>query len=127
MRYLAGFYSEDSQKMINSGVELMVKTALRLLGKQGGWTLAIKGKEDKDAEQDWDKQQDATQDQWLAAVFHAVLPAGVFFLSQLVVESPFSGAMFAVLVVVLGSLWSCFVPLCPFCHALALVLNQNGG
>jgi hypothetical protein len=61
MRYLAGFYSEDSQKMINSGVELMVKTALRLLGKQGGGTLA---KETRMPGR-WGiiKQQDAAQDQ----------------------------------------------------------------
>jgi hypothetical protein len=58
-------------------------------------------------------------------VIRGCLPCSVacgsvkLFLSQLVMESPFFGAMFAVLVVVLGSMWSCFVPLCLFCRALA--------
>jgi hypothetical protein len=36
MRYQAGLYLEETQKMINSVVELVMKTVLRLLGKQGG-------------------------------------------------------------------------------------------
>jgi hypothetical protein len=39
-------YLEESQKMIKSGVKLMMKTALRLLGKQVCGALAIKNEED---------------------------------------------------------------------------------
>jgi hypothetical protein len=34
-QYWAGLYPEDTQKMIAAGVELMMKTALHLLGKKG--------------------------------------------------------------------------------------------
>jgi hypothetical protein len=33
LRYWAGMYSEDAQATINSGVDIMMKTTLKLLGK----------------------------------------------------------------------------------------------
>jgi hypothetical protein len=36
MCYWAGLYSESSQKMIKDGVNLMMKTAIRLIGSQAG-------------------------------------------------------------------------------------------
>jgi hypothetical protein len=34
MRYWTGLHSADAQKAIDEGIELMLKTAFRLLGKQ---------------------------------------------------------------------------------------------
>jgi hypothetical protein len=36
MCYWAGLYSESPQKMIKDGVNLMMKTAIRLIGSQAG-------------------------------------------------------------------------------------------
>jgi hypothetical protein len=61
IRYWAGLYQEDyqedTQRTITAGVDLMMRTALKLLGKQGGAapTLLIKDK----AEEDVDRQEDA--------------------------------------------------------------------
>jgi hypothetical protein len=36
LSYWAGLYPEDTQKLIKDGVDLMMKTAIRLLGKKSG-------------------------------------------------------------------------------------------
>jgi hypothetical protein len=60
MRYWAGLYPEETQKMINAGVDSMMKTALKLLGKQGSESpkLAVKGKATKEGGRDEDPQAD---------------------------------------------------------------------
>jgi hypothetical protein len=35
MKYWAGLYPEEAQRLINNGVEVMMRTALKLLGKDG--------------------------------------------------------------------------------------------
>jgi hypothetical protein len=60
--YWAGLYSEESPKMINLGVELMVKTALCLLGRQGGANMALKNEDDKEDEQPGGGQHDGAQE-----------------------------------------------------------------
>jgi hypothetical protein len=54
MRYWAGLYLEETQKMINAGVDLMMKTVMRLLGKQdgGATTLLVKDATEDDEEKD---------------------------------------------------------------------------
>jgi hypothetical protein len=45
--YWAGLYLEDTQRAITAGVDLMMRMALKLLGRQGGVavpTLLIKDK-----------------------------------------------------------------------------------
>jgi hypothetical protein len=56
LQYWACLYPEDTQKMIAIGVELMMKTALRLLGKNGGGAqvLALKDAEDDKDDEDSD-------------------------------------------------------------------------
>jgi hypothetical protein len=60
--YWAGLYQEEIQKMINAGVDLMMKTAMRLLGKQGRGpgTLALEDvvADDEEDEQPEDPQPD---------------------------------------------------------------------
>jgi hypothetical protein len=48
--------------MINLGVELMVKTALCLLGRQGGANMALKNEDDKEDEQPGGGQHDGAQE-----------------------------------------------------------------
>jgi hypothetical protein len=36
MKYWAGLYPEDTQQLISSGVDMMMKTTMHLLGKSNG-------------------------------------------------------------------------------------------
>jgi hypothetical protein len=59
MHYLAGLYPEESEKAISSCVDMMIKTALRLLGREGGVAKALKNAEDKKDDDHADGRQDA--------------------------------------------------------------------
>jgi hypothetical protein len=50
MRYWSGLHSVDTQKAIDEGVDLMLKTAFKLLGKQAKTVhgpLLLRGNDDK--------------------------------------------------------------------------------
>jgi hypothetical protein len=56
MYYWPGLYPEDTQKLINDGVDLMMKTSIKLLGrKDGSSALALK---DKDSDMPSDAEGD---------------------------------------------------------------------
>jgi hypothetical protein len=58
MSYWSGLYPEDTQKLIKDGVDLMMKTAIKLLGrKDDSSTLALKNK-DSDMPSDVEDDQE---------------------------------------------------------------------
>jgi hypothetical protein len=52
MHYWAGLYSEDTWKVIKEGVELMLQTTVKLLGKMARWAGHVLAIEDKRAPTD---------------------------------------------------------------------------
>jgi hypothetical protein len=64
MRYWSGLYPEDTQKLISSGVELIMKMDLQLLGNQeGGWTEALKDADAHNFDQE-EEQAGGAEEEW---------------------------------------------------------------